>query len=182
MRLSGDESSIFGDYGESWLRVCAAGCGLLHGNPDTRDLVKSDVSVTYPGELVGVWHRTVWVQVKATQNARDLSDGGLSFDLDVETYNVLRRSNSHVRRLLVVVKVSDLNSKIVVEPAATRLLGRAHWVSLEGEPETRNTTTVAVTLPGANRVDQDGLLRMLKTYGARSSSIVPDVTGWEEGR
>ena len=178
MRLKGNESSILGDFGEHWLRVCASGVNLLHGSPDSRDLIRADVSVTYDGSAWGTSNPSVWVQVKTTQNAREGEDDSLTFDLDVETYNVLRRTDSHTRRLLLVVKVSDLDEKIQLAPDGTLLRGTARWVSIEGWPETFNTESVAVRLPGENRVDQQGLLRMLEEYGTRRSTPVPEIDGW----
>jgi Domain of unknown function (DUF4365) len=179
VKLVGNESSILGDFGEGWLRVCAAGFGLLHGTPDSGDLIKSDVSVTHDGEAWGTSNPSVWVQVKTTQNARENDDGGLTYDLDVATYDVLRRTNSHTRRLLMVVKVSDPSKKVVVTSDGTLLVGIARWVSLEGWPETQNKDTVAVQLPGENTVDGQGLQRMLRQYGTRQSTPVPEVVGWK---
>ena len=53
MRLQGVGSSTLGDFGEQWLRVLASGAGLLNCNPDSRDLIRGDVSVTYDGQLGG---------------------------------------------------------------------------------------------------------------------------------
>jgi len=60
------ENAINGDYGETWLRAVAAGCGFSHGRPTTLDLEKADVELVRRGQWEGTWHPTVKVQVKTT--------------------------------------------------------------------------------------------------------------------
>jgi hypothetical protein len=50
---SAGENSIHGDYGETWLRAVAAGCGLLHGRPTTLDLEKAGVELVRRGQWEG---------------------------------------------------------------------------------------------------------------------------------
>src|SRR4051794_12418078 len=89
----GDRNVLAGEFGEAWLHAAAAGCGHLHGPHATLDLIKADVQLTLRGEVGGLWHPCVLVQVKTTTDLRDHDDDHWAYDLDVSTYNVLRKTN-----------------------------------------------------------------------------------------
>lgn len=173
-----DSNSLRGDYGETWLRAVAASSGLLHGRPTTLDLEKADVELVRLGCWNGMWHPTVKVQVKTTVDLRE-EDGHFIYDLDIETYNILRRENETVRRVLAVFRLPKRGEKVRLLRSGTLLTGRGAWVSLEGHPASPNRSSRVVRLPVANTIDRRGLERMLATYGFRSSTPVPEITVWE---
>jgi hypothetical protein len=74
--------------------------------------------------------------------------------------------------------VAAAGERIRLEEEGTMLVGHGAWVSLESQSSSLNRTTQAVTLPAVNTLDQPGLERMLKTYGVRRTTIVPDVDVW----
>lgn len=41
----GFASIYLGEFGESWVKAVAAGCGLIQGPPGTLDLQKSDIQM-----------------------------------------------------------------------------------------------------------------------------------------
>ena len=127
----------------------------------------------------GMWHPTVKVQVKTAVELRE-QDEHFLYDLDIDTYNVLRRDNESVRRILVVFRVPKKGENVRLLRNGTLMVGRGAWVSLEGHPATTNTASQVVRLPNTNTVDRHGLERMLATYGVRSSTPVPDVDAWGE--
>jgi Domain of unknown function (DUF4365) len=171
------DNSLQGDYGETWLRAVAASSGLLHGRPTTLDLEKADVELVRRGLWSGMWHPTVKVQVKTTVDLRE-EDDHLVYDLDIETYNVLRRDNETVRRVLAVFRLPKKGEKVRVLKSGTLFVGCGAWVSLEGHPATTNMSSQVVRLPVANAIDRPGLERMLATYGVRASTPVPEVDAW----
>jgi hypothetical protein len=175
---TGEESILQGDYGETWLRVVAAGSDLLHGRPTTVDLEKADVELVRRGPWNGAWNPTVKVQVKTTVDLRE-EDGHFVYDLDVATYEVLRRDNETVRRILAVFRMPKTGEKVRLLKSGTLLAGYGAWVSLEGYPSTANKFSQAVKLPVANTVDRRGLERMLTMYGGRRSTPVPVIDAWE---
>lgn len=173
----GENSLLQGDYGEMWLRAVAAGSGFLHGRPTTLDLEKADIELVHRGELNGVWNPTVKVQVKTTTHLRE-EDSHFLYDLDVETYDALRRDNETVRRVLAVFRLPVNGDRVRLLEDGTLLAGRGAWMSLEGEPVTPNKSTQVVRLPVANTIDRAGLRRMLETYGGRWSTPVAEVNAW----
>lgn len=92
----GEQNQFQGDFGEAWVEAVAAGAGVLHGRPTTLDLEKADVELTRLGHVSATWNPTVKVQVKITVNARWNESGDLVHDLDIETYEVLRRRDHSV--------------------------------------------------------------------------------------
>lgn len=178
--MPGGENALQGDFGETWLQAVAAGCGLLHGRPATVDLEKADVQLTQRGVVGGTYNPTVKVQVKTTTGLRVTDDGCMAYDLDVATYGVLRRRDHSVRRVLVVIGLSDDGARIQLVERGTLLIGRGAWVSLEGAAPTGNTSTIVVRLPLCNTLDPNGLHAMLRTHGVRRSTPVPDFDVWEE--
>ena len=178
MTKPGEDSIVKGDFGEAWLQVVAAGVGMEHGRPTTTDRDKADVELKLL-DLNGWDNACVQVQVKTSETVT-VEDDSLVFDLDVATYDRLRRGRSVPRRLLAVFKVSDPTDRVRLTDEGTLLVGRGAWVSLEGWPTSPNTTTQRVKLPLANQVDADGLARMLKAYGTPVSTPVGPVDLWEE--
>jgi hypothetical protein len=168
-----------GDFGETWLRVVAAGCGLSHGRPDTLDLDKADVQLMLRGVFRGTYNPTVKVQVKTEVDLRPGDDGMFSYSLDIQTYDVLRRQDHVVRRILAVIGLVGAEPRIRLNEDGTLLIGQGAWVSLEGMPVSANTTSQVVRLPATNTLDHEGLRRMLIQYGVRSSAPVPDVDLWQ---
>ncbi|MCO5968691.1 DUF4365 domain-containing protein [Actinoallomurus soli] len=173
-----DQNTLQGDFGEAWLEAVAAGCGLLHSRSTTVDLQKADVQLVYPGEELGTYYPTVNVQVKTTIKLRQLASGVFSYDLDIETYDVLRRRDHAVGRVLVVIGVPEEGEHVRLHSEGTLLCGRGAWVSLEGMEPSVNKTSQAIHLPVENTLDQAGLHRMLKTHGIRRSTPVPAIDVW----
>jgi hypothetical protein len=172
------DNALQGDFGEAWLQAVAAGCGLLHGPPATVDLEKADVQLTLLGHVMGTYNPTVKVQVKTATNLRMGDDGTFDYDLDIATYEVLRREDHAVRRVLAVIGLPPDKERVRLLEDGTLLVGRGAWVSLEGERSSDNTTTQVVRLPVTNTLDGPGLERMLSTYGVRRSTPVPEVDVW----
>ena len=167
-----------GDFGETWLEAVAAGCGLSHGRPDTLDLDKADVQLMLRGVIQGTYNPTVKVQVKTEVNLRPDEDGMFSYSLDLSTYDVLRREDHVVRRILAVIGLEPDGPRVKLHEDGTLLIGRGAWVSLEGMPPSLNKAVQVVKLPAANTIDPAGLERMLAEYGVRSSAPVPTVDPW----
>jgi hypothetical protein len=168
-----------GDFGEAWLEAVAAGCGFLHGRPASLDLEKADVQLTLRGRHGGTFNPTVKVQVKTEVNLRSDPDGSLVYSLDLPTYDVLRREDHAVRRILAVIGLLANGPRVRLGDDGTVLMGRGAWISLEGHLASGNSTSQVIRLPIANTLDEAGLQRMLTMYGVTRPTPVPDVDPWE---
>jgi hypothetical protein len=155
---------------------------LLHGRATTLDLDKADVQLTLRGYVGGTYSPTVLAQVKTEADLRIDPDGSLFYNLDAPTYNVLRRDDHSVRRVLVVISLPRNGSRVRLHEGGTLLVGRGGWVSLEGYPRTENTASQVIRLPAGNTLDEPGLNAMLRTCGVRVSTPVPDVDSWDNAK
>lgn len=176
--MPGVGNALQGDFGESWLEAVAAGCGFSHGRPDVLDLDKADVQLMLRGVVSGSYNPTVKIQVKTETGLLPGDDGTISYSLDIETYDVLRREDHVVRRILVVIGLEAAGPRVRLQDDGTLLVGHGAWISLEGMPSSENATKQVVRLPVTNTIDQVGLERMLKEYGVRSTAPVPRIDLW----
>jgi len=170
-----------GDFGEAWLKAAAAGADLVLGG-DNSDLYKSDVRLTLLGVFGGMHNPAVSVQVKTTTERLGVLVGGVrSYNLDVETYEVLRQPSvtQSTPRVLAVIGLTPRRlMRVWPRPRGDMLLGVSRWVSLAGLPATSNRDTIAVHLPAANTFHPDSLRRMMVEHGVRRSTPVPLVSPW----
>ena len=169
---------VQGDYGETWLRAVAAASGLLHGRPTTLDLEKADVELVRKGCWHNVWNPTVKVQVKTTVDLRE-EGGHFLYDLDMATYDALRRGHETVRRVLVVFRLPKNGERVRLLKSGTLLAGCGAWASLEGYPPSSNKSSQVVKLPITNSIDRRGLERMLAMFGGRWSTPVSVISPWD---
>jgi hypothetical protein len=172
------DNIVQGDFGEAWLEAVAAGCGFLHGRPTSLDLEKADIQLTLRGRYAGTFNPTVKVQVKTEVNLRSDADGSLVYSLDMPTYDVLRRQDHAVRRILAVIGLPADGPRVRLSDEGTVLVGRGAWVSLEGQPASGNSTTRVIRLPVANTLDEAGLKRMRTVYGVPRRTPVEEVDPW----
>ena len=98
-------------------------------------------------------------QAKATTNFQ-LSGGNILYDLRVEDYNRLVREDDVPRVLILYLMPSDNSLWLIQSGSELCLKECAYWVCLMGEPQSRNVSTVRVSVPLANMFDQNGLHSM----------------------
>jgi hypothetical protein len=120
------------------------------------------------------------VQVKTTITLRRLSSGDFGYDLDLETYDALRRTDHAVGRVLAVIGITGEGENVRLHSEGTLLCGQGAWISLEGVDPSKNKTSQAIHLPAANTLDRPGLHRLLKMHGIRRSTPVPSINLWEQ--
>ena len=136
--MSSGQNAIQGDFGEAWLEVVASGCGLLRGR-STLDLEKADLELTYPGQLGDSYCPTVKVQVKTQVNLKADANGNLIYNLDVKTYDSLRRDDHTVRRVLVVIGLLVGGPRVRLHEDGTLL---SSWATATPGPEARGSARV----------------------------------------
>ncbi|GAA3608850.1 hypothetical protein GCM10022223_26110 [Kineosporia mesophila] len=175
---AGDANALQGAFGEQWLCMAAASWGYQYGRPAFLDLDKTDVQLSLLGEHWGCYSPTVQIQVK-TVSGVSASGTEISYSLDVPTYDVLRRTDHSIRRLLVVVIVRDDDDRARLHEDGLLVLAHGYWMSLESLPATTNTSTRVVHVPTKNKIDEEGLERMLRENAAPRSTSVPDFDPWE---
>lgn len=151
------------DYSRAVVRAIAAAAGVAASVPE-RDQDSIDLNLVAP-DTHDAGGPQLDVQLKCSQNI-DPSSDRFSFELPVKNYNDLRRLPVYVPRVLVLVHVpADRQEWIACGPEQMVLKRCAYWTSLAGEPETPNTSTVAVTVPTEQVFGVEALLSNLKRPG-----------------
>lgn len=109
------------------------------------------------------------LQLKASYAVSRIEKGTkLSFQLDVRTYDKLRRTDVQAPQLLVVYEMPKADTKwLSVLPTGARLQHAAYWVDLRGRPPV-TTGTTAVHLPVANLFDHNAIIDILARAHARA--------------
>jgi Domain of unknown function (DUF4365) len=101
------------------------------------------------------------VQLRSTTRAI-VGDNSIDFDLDVRTYDYLRRSSLNRPRLLVLLVLPEAEVEwIAQDERELRLRRCAYWLSLRGLPPSEATSSVRVSIPRSDVFDATGLTRLL---------------------
>ena len=98
-------------------------------------------------------------QAKAT-TIYQLSGNSILYDLRVEDYNRLVREDDVPRVLILYLMPSDKSQWLIQSQGELCLREGAYWLCLMGEPQSRNVSTVRVSVPITNMFDQNGLHNM----------------------
>jgi hypothetical protein len=108
------------------------------------------------------------VQMKSvTRDIRIHGGDTLSFQLDTQTYDKLRRTDALAPRLLVVFEMpKDRQEWLEVTPPLV-LRNAAYWCSLRVRPAV-DTASTAMHIPSANLFDHKAIVDILKQAHARA--------------
>lgn len=128
-------------FSEAYVRAVAAVACCSVAKPDP-DVEKLDLVLSRD---LGV--QSIAIQLKST-TADSRDDSSVWYDLDIETYDVLRKVAVGVPRYLVVVLMPG-DSREWLQQTEEQLAMRrcAYYVSLAGYASTTNDSTVRVILP-----------------------------------
>jgi hypothetical protein len=112
-----------------------------------------DITLGEVREVGGVYAETGFaldIQLRASTLAAVRVEE-VAFDLDVRTYDLLRREEVATTRILVLLVLPPDEGEWGRQTEAALELRRcAYWLSLRGQPPTVNTSSVRVVIPRAN--------------------------------
>ena len=139
----------------SYIRAVAADAGYQVTRPET-DTDSID------GTLSSGVGRRAKIDFQAKASTRDLVHGNLiRFELPVKNYKDLRADTKDPRILILLLMPEDKGRWLEVDESELRLRKCAYWLSLEGFPETTNSSSVTVCVPTSNVFDQTQLNRLM---------------------
>lgn len=105
------------------------------------------------------------MQLKCTESCPPADP--IPFELKVKNYKDLRDPTNHLPRILVVLFVPEESGDWLAHTVEEMALRRcAYWLSLRGQPETENTSSVTVYLPRDNVFDVKGATDLMDRVGA----------------
>ena len=138
-----------------YVRAVAARAGYTTSMEDyDRDGV--DIQISAGGSM----SPAIDLQLKATINLRNANDGSLRYDLNVCNYRQLRAPTQTPRVLVVLALPRDKERWLTITEDELVLRRCAYWLNLRNKPETNNSETITVPIPGRNIFDVNAL-RML---------------------
>jgi hypothetical protein len=127
-------------------------------------------SVDLQVEASGGAFPSLGIQVKCT-STNCIRAGAVHYPLKKKNYEDLRVTGLITPRILVVVVVPpDLNQWTSQNEQALVMRRCGYWMSLEGEPITKNKTVVTVHIPTAQVFTPRALRDILNTIDARWAS------------
>lgn len=100
------------------------------------------------------------VQLKSTTRAI-VTDREIKYDLDVRTYDQLRRTDN-ILRLFVLLVLPEDEAEWVEQSEEELMLRRcAYWLVLRGGPDVQSVSTVRVSIPRENLLTANALLEII---------------------
>jgi hypothetical protein len=103
------------------------------------------------------------VQVRSTIRAV-FTETEVLYDLDVRTYDLLRKDRPRCPRILVVVVFPDDEDRWMSQSVEELIIRRcAYWRSFRGAPAVENLNTVRVPIPRTNVFSVAALRAIMKT-------------------
>jgi hypothetical protein len=108
------------------------------------------------------------LRLRSTKRA-NVTSTAVTYDLEVGTYDSLRRISAGCPRLLVVYIMPDDESDWLEQSAEQLCLHHcAYWLSLEGAAPTSATKTIRIFLPLANIFSAEAVRALLQQAQQRS--------------
>jgi hypothetical protein len=151
-------------FSRAYVAAVAAAAGYATSRPDP-DIDKIDLTVHARGSEGHVRSPRVDLQLKCTEVDAGAGDA-LAFDLDRETYDILRAADYVVPRYLVVVVVPTNVSDWLEQTSEQLALRRCgYWLSLRDAPPTSNSVSQRVEIPRQQVLSVASLREMLARAG-----------------
>ena len=152
------------EYSYAYISAVASTAGYsFQIAPRPLDLVGVDVTIT--GIVSPGSRRRTRLDLQLKCTSQDiLDDDGIRFPLEIKNYNELRNINPDDDPLLLIIilvpeKVEDWLQQSETELCMKRC---AYWMSLRGQPERNNQTTVTVYIPRTNVFTVDALRTLMQ--------------------
>ena len=144
-----------------YIRAVAADAGYQIARPEP------DVD-SVDGALMASFGRRPRIEFQAKATARDIvRDGHIHFPLPIDNYDDLR-IDVIIPRILIVFLMPKETTQWISQTDDELLLHRcAYWMSLKGEPESSNTSSVTVRVPLTNMFNTEQLTDMMQRINAR---------------
>ena len=142
----------------AYVQAIAAYCGMSVSVPYPDygiDMTLSDIEVT--DRLRSESGRKLDIQAKSTTRTNK-AENTIPYDLDLRSYEVLRRSSRGAPRILVVLHLPRDESRWCSQtPEELSLRYCAYWISLRGWPSSTNRNSVRLTIETAQVFSPDAL-------------------------
>lgn len=149
------------DMSEAYLRaLCAAnGYSVDRGSHDNDGV---DITVRCKGQVDSdstLYSTSLDIQLKSSfSKIVEHEDGSITYPLEVKNYKSLIDSRRMIPLILVVFQMhNDENLWVEQTSDWLKITKCAYWISLKGQPDTQNTSTINIEIPAQNLLTKDSL-------------------------
>lgn len=146
-------------FSKAFVHAIATVAGYAIYKPEVDD-DSVDLGIAARGGISTLRRPRLEMQIKCTQNDEG-PDEYLSFDLKRKNYNDLRVETIVPRLLVVVLVPPEVREWLRISAREMCLHQGAYWVSLAGQPETTNKTSVTIHLPRSQQLTPEGLQQLM---------------------
>ncbi len=149
------------DMSEAYLRaLCAANGYSIDRSSHDNDGV--DVTVKCKGKVDNdstCYSPSLDIQLKSSfSKIVENEDGSITYPLEVKNYKSLIDSHRMIPLILVVFQMhNDENLWLEQTSDWLKITKCAYWISLKGQPDTQNTSTINIEIPVQNLLTKDSL-------------------------
>lgn len=151
-------------FNQSYVLALASAAGYTVMNPPVDD-DSIDAIIKSRAKHGILKSPSIDMQLKATSTL-DVNAGNFVYDLKVKNYHDLRNVDVAAPRILVVMHVPlDCDEWVKCTEERIEMQKRAYWVSLKGQPDTRNQNTVRIEIPRTNILDVSSLHVLMNKAG-----------------
>ncbi len=153
------------EFSKSYVRAVASVVGVSCTTPDVDD-DSVDLSLASRTSGLSVGRVRLELQLKCTAGIELGEEESFSFPLSIKNYNDLRPTNLMVPRILVVCLVPTLPDEWLRHSEEMSTLHRcAYWTSLRGREETRNTSSISISISRSQQFNVGSLKEILQRLG-----------------
>lgn len=151
------------DMSEAYLRALCAANGysidrVSHDNDGVDVTVKCKGKVDNDNDST-YYSPSLDIQLKSSfSKIVEHEDGSITYPLEVKNYKSLIDSHRMIPLILVVFQMySDENLWVEQTSDWLKITKCAYWISLKGQPDTNNTSTINIEIPAQNLLTKDSL-------------------------
>lgn len=159
-------------FSAAYVKLMCAAAKINYSEPKT-DNESIDIELIGKG-FNGKWKKPrVLAQLKCTSNFKyiDMENQELSFPLPLKNYNDLRETDDLPKILIVVLCPKDHFEWLEYSALQTKVRFSGYWLSLEGFPAVKNTTTVTVKIPFSQAFNNLTLIELMAEHSAKGITI-----------
>lgn len=146
----------------AFVTAIAAQAGCNHSQPKVDD---DSVDLTLFSKKVGQLREdpALNIQLKSTSENVSFTNSILKYELhNLKNYNDLRKTNLQTPRILVVVYLPENNKDwIKYKDESIHLYRNVFWLSLRGQPEILNKTSITLSIPTSQKFNAEELDKMM---------------------
>ena len=167
--MSAIATTIQEEFSYAYIHAVTAAAGYAF-QPPNRQIDNDGIDIT----IRGVGQRGISrppvldAQVKSTSVVKTTDEDSFFYDLDISAYNILRLSDQSAPMILIIVLVPK-NAVDWTEQSEDKLCLKkcAYWLSLEGQSESNNKTTIRLKIPRANLLTVHSLREIMQRVKER---------------